>query len=89
LGNPLPTDNRTESDRPREAGREAERSETLATQREIYKCEVCGNIVEVLHGGEGDLVCCGENMKRMAPHAKADEDKEKHVPVIAGAHSFL
>jgi superoxide reductase len=57
----------------------------LATKRDVYKCEVCGNIVEVLHGGEGDLVCCGENMKRMTPHAKAEEGKEKHVPVVEGA----
>ena len=34
----------------------------MATQLEIYKCEVCGNIVEVLHGGAGQLVCCNEPM---------------------------
>ncbi len=32
---------------------------------EVYKCEICGNIVMVNHGGAGDLVCCGENMKLM------------------------
>ena len=54
----------------------------MAEQKQIYKCEVCGNIIEVLHGGQGDLVCCGENMKLFEEKAAADEGKEKHVPVI-------
>ena len=41
----------------------------------------CGNIVEVLHGGDGELVCCGEPMKKMAENT-TDAAKEKHVPVI-------
>ncbi len=53
----------------------------MASQRQVYKCEVCGNIIEVLHGSEGDLVCCGENMK-LFDEKTADEGKEKHVPVI-------
>lgn len=48
---------------------------------EVYKCNVCGNIVEVMHGGAGDLVCCGENMKRFKENT-VDAAKEKHVPVI-------
>ncbi len=52
------------------------------TQRlEIYKCEVCGNIVEVLHTGAGELVCCNEPMKLMKENT-VDAAKEKHVPVI-------
>jgi len=47
----------------------------------IYKCEVCGNIVEVLHTGVGELVCCGQPMKLMEAKAK-DEGQEKHLPVI-------
>jgi len=47
----------------------------------IYKCETCGNIVEVLHTGDGDLVCCGKPMKHFAPNT-VDAAKEKHVPVI-------
>ena len=35
----------------------------MAQRLEIYKCEACGNIVEVLTGGGGELVCCGEPMK--------------------------
>ena len=47
----------------------------------IYKCEVCGNIVEVLHDGGGELVCCNEPMKRFEENT-VDAAKEKHVPVI-------
>ena len=47
----------------------------------IYKCEVCGNIVEVVHGGEGELTCCGQPMKLFKANT-VDAAKEKHVPVI-------
>lgn len=53
----------------------------MAERTEVYKCEACGNIVEVLHGGDGELVCCGEPMKLMVEN-KVDAAKEKHVPVI-------
>lgn len=47
----------------------------------IYKCELCGNIVEVLHEGDGELVCCGEAMKLYKENT-TDAATEKHVPVI-------
>ena len=53
----------------------------MAKRLEIYKCEKCGNIVEVLHGGGGDLVCCGQDMKQYIENT-VDAAKEKHVPVI-------
>lgn len=53
----------------------------MAKKLEIYKCTVCGNIVEVLHGGVGELVCCGQPMENLVAKT-ADEGKEKHVPVI-------
>jgi len=53
----------------------------MAEKLEIYKCMRCGNIVEILHGGDGELVCCGEPMKKLIAKT-ADEGKEKHVPVI-------
>src|SRR6056297_1259449 len=49
--------------------------------REVYKCEICGNIVEILHVGGAPLVCCGEEMKLMEEQTK-DSSKEKHVPFI-------
>jgi desulfoferrodoxin len=48
---------------------------------EIYKCEVCGNIVELLHEGQGELVCCGKPMKLFVENT-VDAAREKHVPVI-------
>jgi len=48
---------------------------------QIYKCEVCGNMVEVIHEGEGELVCCGQPMKLMEENT-TDAALEKHVPVI-------
>ncbi len=48
---------------------------------EVYKCEVCGNIVELLHVGKGELVCCGQPMVLQQENT-VDAAKEKHVPVI-------
>ncbi|NQU99917.1 MAG: desulfoferrodoxin [Parcubacteria group bacterium] len=53
----------------------------MAEQKQVYKCEICGNITEVLHGGSGELVCCGEAMKLQDEKTK-DEGNEKHMPVI-------
>ncbi|MFH1033133.1 MAG: desulfoferrodoxin [Pseudomonadota bacterium] len=48
---------------------------------QVYKCELCGNIVEMLHAGKGELVCCGQPMKLQNENT-VDAAKEKHVPVI-------
>ena len=48
---------------------------------DLYKCELCGNIVEVYVAGGGQLVCCGQNMGLLSENTK-DAAKEKHVPVI-------
>ena len=53
----------------------------MAERFNIYKCDLCGNIVEVLHGGKGDLVCCGQSM-RMVRENTVDASREKHVPLI-------
>lgn len=53
----------------------------MAAKLQIYKCSACGNIVEVIHGGDGQLVCCSEPMKRLV-ESTADAATEKHVPVI-------
>ena len=49
--------------------------------KEIYKCNVCGNIVEVVHAGGGELVCCGQPME-LQKEKVLDVGNEKHVPVI-------
>lgn len=53
----------------------------MAKKLEVYKCDLCGNIVEVLHGGVGELVCCGQPMTLLRENT-VDAAKEKHVPVI-------
>jgi len=53
----------------------------MTERLEIYKCDVCGNIVEVVHAGAGELVCCGQPMKLFKENT-VDAAKEKHVPVV-------
>jgi superoxide reductase len=53
----------------------------MANQLEVYKCDHCGNLVEVLYAGEGELSCCGSPMT-LKKEGATDGAKEKHVPVI-------
>jgi len=53
----------------------------MTKRGQVYKCEVCGNIVELLHTGAGTLVCCNQPMKLM-DEKTADFTTEKHVPII-------
>lgn len=53
----------------------------MTNLKQIYKCEVCGNIVEVVHQSGGQLVCCGKPMTLVNENT-VDASKEKHVPVI-------
>ena len=53
----------------------------MTERLEVYKCNLCGNIVEVLHAGPGELVCCGQPMVCMKENT-VDAAQEKHVPVI-------
>ena len=53
----------------------------MTEKLQIYKCEVCGNIVEMLHAGAGQMVCCGQPMKHFQENT-VDAAKEKHIPVI-------
>lgn len=53
----------------------------MAEQFSVYKCDVCGNVVERLHGACDALVCCGKPMKLLTENT-VDAAKEKHVPVI-------
>lgn len=49
--------------------------------KQVFKCGVCGNIVEVLHVGGGVLACCNQDMQLLEENS-VDAAKEKHVPVI-------
>ncbi len=53
----------------------------MAKRLQVYKCEICGHIVEVIHEGTGGLVCCGQPM-RLCEENTVDASREKHLPVI-------
>jgi len=53
----------------------------MIQEKQIYKCAICGNIVEVLYAGGGTLVCCGKPMELLVEKTE-DQGMEKHVPVI-------
>ncbi len=53
----------------------------MSKQLEVYKCSICGNIVQVMHAGPGALVCCGQDMALLSENT-VDAATEKHVPVI-------
>ena len=53
----------------------------MTEKLQVYKCEICGNIVEVLHSGVGELVCCGQPMT-FQEEKTDDATTEKHVPYI-------
>lgn len=53
----------------------------MTKQKQIYKCNICGNVIEVLHIGPGELICCNQPMELMALKNK-EEGTEKHLPII-------
>lgn len=53
----------------------------MTKRLEVYKCEICGNIVEVIHEGKGQLVCCGKPMQLQNENT-VEASFEKHIPVI-------
>ena len=57
----------------------------MLKRKSVFKCAICGNIVEVLHAGGGTLVCCGQHMDYLE-EATADTSMEKHVPFIQKTH---
>lgn len=53
----------------------------MTNLNEVYKCPVCGNIIEVVHAGGGNLICCGQPMLLLKENT-VDASLEKHVPII-------
>ncbi len=56
--------------------------------RDLYYCQICSNLVELLYAGAPSLVCCGQDMEKLEPKTK-DEGLEKHVPVIEPTDSGI
>jgi superoxide reductase len=53
----------------------------MTSLRQVYKCAVCGNIVEIIHAADGILVCCGQPMTLVTENT-VEASLEKHIPVI-------
>ena len=53
----------------------------MTQKLQVYKCEICGNIIEVLHEGQGELVCCEQPMTLINEKSQ-EEGEEKHLPII-------
>ncbi|MGC9004188.1 MAG: desulfoferrodoxin [bacterium] len=60
----------------------------MTARGQVYKCNICGNIVEVLHPGAGQLVCCGQPMELLEERTE-DVGREKHLPVIERTESGI
>ena len=60
----------------------------MTEKLQIYKCQVCGNIVEMVHEGKGKLICCGKPMELFEENT-TDAAVEKHVPVIKKTDSGI
>lgn len=53
----------------------------MTALKELYRCEICGNVVEMVNEGVGELVCCGQPMGKLEAKTE-DQGQEKHVPVV-------
>jgi superoxide reductase len=53
----------------------------MTIKHQIYRCPICGNIIEVVHTGGGTLVCCGQPMELLDAKSQ-DVGQEKHLPII-------
>ena len=54
----------------------------MSKRLDLYKCNICGNLIEVVLSGVGELVCCGEPMEYLEAKSNDSEYGEKHVPVF-------
>lgn len=53
----------------------------MTQERDIFKCDVCGQVMEVLYKGSDKIICCGQPMKKLTANTQ-EASVEKHVPVI-------
>ena len=60
----------------------------MTIKNQIYRCLICGNIVEVIHPGDGQLVCCGQPMELLQAKTE-DIGQEKHLPVIENSEGKI
>ena len=65
----------------------------MTQKKEVYKCNFCGNIVEVLHAGVGELVCCGQPMEKMSEKSQeeglTEKQKQAYLSAIRGVMDWF
>ena len=61
----------------------------MTKKSELYKCEICGNIAEIIIEGQGELVCCGEPMQLITEQKDGTEISEKHMPEISNLNEYF
>ncbi len=54
----------------------------MTKRLEIYRCEICGNLIQVFIDGQGELVCCGQPMQLLTAKNTESEGLEKHIPIF-------
>ncbi len=60
----------------------------MSNFRNLYRCQKCGNIAEIIHAGDRTPSCCGEHMTLLEPH-EGQEGKEKHIPIVTTTDSLV
>lgn len=53
----------------------------MTSEKTVYRCNICGNIIEVLHTGDGELVCCDIPMDLLTERIEGT-GQEKHIPIL-------
>ena len=53
----------------------------MTEKLEFYRCKICGNLIQVILNGVGELVCCGESMERLEANNQESGTGEYHIPV--------
>jgi superoxide reductase len=53
----------------------------MTCETRFFRCEICGNLVGMIHASGAPMSCCGQHMTELIP-GSVDASQEKHVPVI-------
>ncbi|MBE7704534.1 MAG: desulfoferrodoxin FeS4 iron-binding domain-containing protein [Cyanobacteria bacterium SIG29] len=63
----------------------------MSEKLDLFKCNVCGKVIEIIHSGEGQLTCCSLPMEQLVEKHNDDEYNEKHVPIVTidGEHKTI
>jgi superoxide reductase len=60
----------------------------MTKRNQVYRCEKCGNLINIVHDADANLVCCGDEMKLLEPNT-VDAAQEKHIPIVEKSGSTV